>query len=224
MRSRIIFLLALIMGIITTILFFNYTKQYETEEVVQQQETVQVVQTKEKIAENQVITAEVLKVVNVIKENIHPQSVSEISEVEGKISTAVMEQGEIVVAHRVKDQQDENLLLSLKIQDGYRAVSIGVNHVQSVTNMIEPEDRVDVFLTETNDDDEIISEEIFSDIRVLAVGRKMNPPQNESTYSEYSAVTLELEPNDANMLINASATGNIHFTLHPSTISSGSQD
>lgn len=218
MRSRIVFLLAIVMGIITTILFFNYTKQLETEEIGEK-ETVQVVKAIETIAEGQIITTDLLELVTVPKENIHPKAVTETAAVEGKYAAAVIEQGEILVSHRVKSQQEEKVLVSRKIKPGYRAVSIGtprVQSVESVTNLIEPEDYVDIVLTEIDESDKPQSAQIFSEIRVLAVGRKMNTPVNEqSTYVEYSAVTLELKPEEATRLINASNRGMIHFTLHP---------
>ncbi|GGM30615.1 Flp pilus assembly protein CpaB [Paraliobacillus quinghaiensis] len=219
MRSKFAFLLAIIMGIITTILFFNYTKQLETEEVVEQ-ETIQVVKASETIPEGQVITTDLLDLVTVTKENIHPKAVIETAEVKGKYAAAVIEQGEILLNHRVKSQQEEKVLVSRKVKPGFRAVSIGtprVQSVESVTNLIEPEDYVDIVFTEIDENEEVQTEQIFSNIRVLAVGRKMNTPINEqSTYVEYSAVTLEVTPSDAIRLINASNRGMIHFTLHPS--------
>lgn len=210
------------MGIITTVLFFNYTKQFETKEVVQEQPMIQVVKAKEKIAENQLITKEVLEVVNVPEENIHPQAVTDVKQAAGNYTSSVIEKGEILLTHRIKKQENETLIVSRKVKEGYRAVSVGTNMVQSVTNMIEPEDYVDVILTKKDDKDKNPSEQIFSNVRVLAVGRKMKAPVNgKSTYVEYSAVTLELKPEQALALVNASAKGNIHFILHPSVIQPG---
>lgn len=222
MRSRTIFLLAILMGVITTILFFQYINQTKTAAVVQD-EMVQVVRAKEKIEEKQILTTDVLEVVQVPKVNIHQQAIKELSQVEGKYAAATIETGEILLAHQLKDQEKEKLLVSRKIQEGYRAVSTGATVVQTVSNLIEPEDYVDIVLTETvkvEGKEEIHSTPLFSNVRVLAVGRKMNAPvENDlTTYVEYSAITVELKPEDATKLINASAKGNIHFTLNPSLI------
>lgn len=231
MRSKVIFLLALIMGLISTLLFFNYTTQLKKDGNVQQ-ETVQVIRTTTMIAENQLISAEMLEVAHVAKENIPPQAATDIAELVGKYSSATMEQGEIIVLHRVKSQQEEKLLLSRKIQEGYRAVSVGTpepQSVQSVSNLIEPEDYVDIYFTRTtliDGKEEMRSEQLFSNVRVLAVGRKMNPPvtEGEATYVEYKNITVELKPDDAAKLIGAISKGSIHFTLHPSIISSDEEE
>ncbi|WP_156290348.1 Flp pilus assembly protein CpaB [Oceanobacillus salinisoli] len=223
MRSKIIFPLALVMGIITTILFFSYIKPFHSEEVIQQK-TIEVVKAKERIAENQIISSDLLEVVTVTEENIHPQAVRSIADVEGKYTDGVIEQGEILIAPRFKDQQEEKVYVSRKVKDGYRAVSVEANIVETVTNLMEPGDYVDVAVTFVKGD-KVETEKIFSGVLVLAVGRKMDAPVNdESTYTEYNAVTLELKPNEAVKLINAHEKGNIHFTLHPSTIPPGEEE
>src|SRR6056297_1157695 len=107
MRSKMIFILAILMGIITTVLFLNYTKQFETTDVAGPP-MVEVVKAKDKIVKNQLISAEVLEVVNVPEENIHPQTVTDVANATGKYATANIEEGEILLAHRVKDQQEES--------------------------------------------------------------------------------------------------------------------
>ncbi|RKQ33257.1 Flp pilus assembly protein CpaB [Oceanobacillus halophilus] len=223
MKTKTILLLAIIMGIITTFLFFGIANPLNKEEVVEQQ-TVQVVKAKDKIAENQVITRDLVELETVIEENIPPQALTNISDVEGKFAETVIQQGEIVIAPRIKEQQEETIFVSRKVKDGYRAVSVGATIVQSVTNLLEPGDYVDIIFSEGKEGG-IKSSQILSDVHVLAVGRKMSAPMNdESTYTEYSAVTLELKPNDALKLVNASERGNIHFTLHPSTIQPGEEE
>ncbi|MFZ3577017.1 Flp pilus assembly protein CpaB [Virgibacillus sp. DJP39] len=239
MRSKMIFFLAIIMGIITTVLFLNYTKQFETTDVAAPP-MIEVVKAKEKLAENQLITKEVLEVVNVPEENIHPQTVTDLANATGKYATANIEKGEIVLAHRVKDQEEESEVVSRKVKEGFRAVSVAVANVQSVTNLIHPEDHVDVIVTNKyvkGKKEGINSELLLSDVRVLAVGKKMiEKPSGElpegTTAEGYEAVTLELKPEQAIALINASeqdgsrakVPGNIHFILRPSIIPPDDRD
>ena len=226
MRSRTILLLALIMGVITTVLFFNYTKETKTAATVQE-ETVQVVRAKEAIAENQIIHADVLEVVDVPNINVHPQTVKDISDIEGKYASATIEKGEILLAHQFKDQKEEATFISKKIKEGYRAVSIEIPFEQSVSNLVEPGDLVDIVSNKTvnvNGKDQVISEQIYSHVPVLAVGRKMKASDNEQdTYVEYSTITLEMKPEDTVELIQASENGTIHFTLNPSVFSNAEE-
>lgn len=218
MRSKIILVLALVMGIITTSLFFNYMQQFNTEAVVNES-LVEVVVAKNKIFENQIITADMLKVTEVPTTGLHPQAITEIAEIVGKYTTATIEIDEVVLSHRLMTDKEESMLISRKVQEGNRAVAIGTNFVRSVSNLIEPEDYVDVIFTEVvkqeGKKDEIVSKQILSKVRVLAVGRKMVEKTNPNEeYVEYSSITFELNPKDAVTVINASERGVIHLTLH----------
>ncbi|QOR67506.1 Flp pilus assembly protein CpaB [Cytobacillus suaedae] len=217
MRSKIIMLLALVMGIVTTVLFFNYMNQFDTQAVINEN-TVPVVQAKGLIKENQRITSDMLVIAQVPKDGIHPQTITEFSQVEGQYATSDIEAGEILLSHRVKSEKEETLFVSRKVTDGHRGVSVGVNFVQSVSNLIEPEDVVDVVFSEVvkvNNIDTVVTKQILSKVRVLAIGRKMIAATSEDeVYAEYSSVTLELKPEDSVTLINASERGNIHLTIH----------
>ena len=147
MRSKLILFLALVMGGITTFLFFNYMKQFDTAKVVNEN-TVEVVVASEKIEENERISSDKLKIVQLPSQGLHPQTVRSKKEVEGKYATSAIEADEPILTHRIQSSKEETLFVSRKVKEGYRAVSIGVNIVQSVSNLIEPEDIVDVIASE----------------------------------------------------------------------------
>jgi pilus assembly protein CpaB len=206
------------MGIITTFLFFQYMKQTNTEKVTSV-ETVEVVVAKEKINKNEKITAEKLEIVEVPKKGVHAQAIKTISEVEGKLATAVIEEGEPILTHRLGSQKEEAVYVSRKVREGYRAISIGVNINQSVSNLIEPEDEVDVVATKLIKDatsqNIAVSNILLQKARVLAVGRKMQTPEDtKEPYVEYSSVTIEIKPEDAINLVNATEEGKVHFILY----------
>ncbi|WP_064092019.1 Flp pilus assembly protein CpaB [Rossellomorea aquimaris] len=217
MRSKLILFLALVMGGITTFLFFNYMKQFDTAKVVNQN-TVEVVVASEKINENERITEDKLKVTNLPSKGLHPQAVKKKNDVVGKYATAAIEADETLLTHRIKSSKEETLFVSRKVKEGFRAISIGVNIVQSVSNLIEPEDVVDVIASEeikVENKNTIKTEQILSEVAVLAVGRKMiAATSEEEEYVEYTTVTLEVKPEDAVKLVNAAEKGNIHFTVH----------
>ena len=216
MRSKMILVLALVMGGVTTFLFFQYMKQFNTE-VVMSENMVEVVVAKEIIRENQLITASMLEVTEMPQQGIHPQTIQSIGEIDGQFATADIEAGEPLLSHRLKSSKDETVFISRKVQEGYRALSIDVNFVQTVSNLIEPEDYVDVIFSETvkvNGEDTMVTEQLLNEKRVLAVGRKMQATTNPEEYVEYSSVTLELTPNDVVKLVNANERGNIHMALH----------
>ncbi|WP_442599131.1 Flp pilus assembly protein CpaB [Neobacillus sp. D3-1R] len=218
MRSKIVLIVALVMGVITTVLFFNYMKQFDAA-TVSTTNTVKVVVAKEQIEKNERISASKLELVSMPEKSVHPEALKSIDAAEGKIATSVIVKGEAILSHRLVTEKEEKLFVSRKIREGYRAVSVGVNFNQSVSNLIEPEDDVDVVFskakkesaTETSVDSVVLLEKA----RVLAVGRKLvDSEETEEPYVEYSSVTLELKQNDAVKLINSAEQGSIHFILH----------
>ncbi|WP_243354982.1 Flp pilus assembly protein CpaB [Bacillus litorisediminis] len=227
MRSKIILVLALIMGVVTTVLFFNYMKQFDIETVANQNLTT-VVAAKEKIAKNEKITADKLMTIEVPSEGLHEQAILSMEGLAGQYATADIEVGEVLLDHRVQNEKEETIFVSKKVTEGNRAVSVGVNFVQSVANLIEPEDRVDVLFTDTNVKDELGRVEtvtLLREVRVLAVDRRMIETKDEAEpYTEYSSVTLELSPEDSVKLVNAYENGSVHLAIHSRIVADVSND
>lgn len=215
MKSKIILALAIIMGIATTVLFYRYMQQFDTKQAVNEN-TQEVVVAAEAIKRNQRITGDMLELKSLPIGGLHPQTVRSIEEVTGLYATADIAKGEAVLKHRTMSEAEEELFVSRKVRDGYRAVAVGADFVRSVSNLIEPEDWVDVVYTETIDNgsgEQTVSRMLLENVRVLAVGRRMIESSTKEDYVEYSSVTLELLSPDAVKLIQASERGTLHFIL-----------
>ncbi|MFZ5967145.1 MAG: Flp pilus assembly protein CpaB [Bacillota bacterium] len=220
MKSKIVLPLAIIMGLVTTFLFYNYMKAID-ENVKQNNNMVDIVVANKEIKKNQRISSDMLSIIQVPEKGVHPNTIKTISEAEGKYTTADIAQGEALVSHRLLHEKEESLFISRKIKEGYRAVSVGVNIVQSVSNLIEPEDTVDVIFSETFQNGQTTSvstQTILQNVRVLAVGRRMIESTPGEEYVEYTSVTLELNQWDAVTLVNAKERGNIQLILHSRVI------
>jgi pilus assembly protein CpaB len=216
MKSKVVLLLALLMAVITTVLFFQHMKKYESTPTMATPNLVDVVVALEQIEKNEQIKEEKLQIIQVDATSVQPQSFSTKNEVVGKTATTVIVKGEQILSHRLVTEKKEITLVSRKIKEGYRAVSIGVDINGTVTNLIEPEDEVDVILSKAvGVKKETASKIILKKVRVIAVGRKMvNPDEAEAPYGEYGSVTFELKPEDALRLIDLSKDGTIHLILH----------
>ena len=217
MKSKFILFLALLMALITTFLFYNYMETLNEDQVANSN-TVTVVVAKVNIRKNQKISKEMISFTKIPQKSIHPQEIKNFSEVDGFFANSAIAKGETILKHRLGSDAKEEIFVSKKIKEGYRAVSISVNFVQSVTNLIEPDDYVDVVFSEeqkiNNDQTMINTQLILQRVHVLAVGRKMIESTSEDPYVEYASVTLELNQTDSVALINAHEKGNIHLILH----------
>lgn len=214
MRTKLVLGLAIVMGAVTTILFYQYMARFQHEASVNEA-FVEVITAKEAIAKNERVTDLKLAIARVPQAGLHPNAVKEISDAVGKLADSDIAPGEVLMTHRLEDEREEALLVSRKVQEGYRAVSVGVNFVQTVSNLIEPEDKVDViFSKEDPITKEIRSEMLLTDIRVLAVGRRMLQSDQDTPYVEYSSATLEIKPEQLLRLVQATESGSLHLALH----------
>ena len=213
MKSKYILIVALIMAIVTTVLFRQYIVNLDNRSKAAQK-IVSIVVPKIDIKKNQLVTKDMLEFKEFSAGSVHPQAIKKIEEVAGKYAVTDMKAGEVLFASRFTDQFKENQVITRKIQNGNRAVSIAVNDIKSVTKLIEPEDYVDVVCT-TNGQTSII----LQNVRVLAVGKRLVATTTTANTGEaaaaadYGTVTLELNPADTVKIINADETGNIKFVL-----------
>ncbi|QQR38573.1 Flp pilus assembly protein CpaB [Devosia rhizoryzae] len=115
--------------------------------------------------------------------------------------------------------------LSAVLAEGKRGVSVGVTAASSAGGFVVPNDHVDVVLTTSTATGQR-SEVILSDVRVLAIGKRLGEmgttggnaegdgasPVPE-TFDDSTIATLELSPPQAETLINASTLGQLALTL-----------
>jgi pilus assembly protein CpaB len=204
MRSKLILIAALLMGVATTVLFFNYMKQNNEAPAFMNDNLINVVAVTQEIRENTQISSGMLEIKQVPESGAHAQALKDPKDAAGKIAAANLAAGEILLPNHLMDQKEEAIFLSKKVRDGYRAVSIGVNIVQTVSNLIEPGDFVDVVSTKKDKvTEKLLSHVILDNVHVLAIGRRMVEAMPETPYVEYSQVTFELIPEDGITAINA---------------------
>lgn len=175
------------------------------------------------IAENTVITADMLTMSPVVTEAVLPTCILDPSLAVGMVMKSDVYAGEQIVSNRlikVGEFEDSSTSLAYVVEPGMRAISISVNSLTSVSNMIRPGNRVDVILnyeylrqkagaaiglmekvTETK--------YLLEDVLVLAVGQNMS----KAGSSEYSLVTLQLSPDDALLLTYGETNHNLRLVL-----------
>jgi pilus assembly protein CpaB len=213
MKSKYILIIALLMAIVTTVLFRQYVINIDKKYKVTNQIVAVVVPAKE-IAANTKVTKDMLTIKEVSAGSILKDAIKTDNDIEGKYATTDLKAGEVLYNTRFTDQFTESEDITKKIADGARALSIGVSDVTAVAKMIQPEDYVDVVNT-INGQTYIVVE----NVRVLAVGKSLTDLDTEKTdenaqeKTDYGTITLELYPGDAIKVINADETGSVKFVL-----------
>jgi len=216
MKGKVMMVLALVMGLLTTYLFYQYTKDIQVTKA-EQGNMVEVVVAKEAIGKNQRIDKDDLQLVSKPEGGLHANVFKSIEGIPGQYANAAIAQGEPVLSHRLQKKTEEEFIVAKKVSQGKRALSLGVNMVQSVSNLIEPEDYVDVYVTiskKENGENKTETKVVDQKARVLAIGRKLIESTSKEDYVEYSSVTIEVDPNEVSDIVQASEEGSIHMALH----------
>lgn len=227
MKSKFILIGAILFAVATTILFSKYIKGLDNK-YKNDKSLVQVTVPKQDIKKDQKVTADMLEMKSYSSNSVLPAAIKNIKDIDGSYALVDMKTGEQLFAERFTNQSKEKDVLTRKIKEGNRAISIAVSYVQSVSTIIEPEDYVDVISSVKNSSGASTTTTLLQNIRVLAVGEKLtklstaasasNTAQSASSGSQakYTSITLELNPKQAEQITNAEANGDLVFDLRSS--------
>lgn len=118
--------------------------------------------------------------------------------------------------------------LSAVLDKGMRGVSVPVTPESGSGGFIVPNDHVDVLVSHANTAGGQTTETVLNNVRVLAIGKRLgelgatggdapetNPDGSPKpqTFDSDTIATLELDPGQAQTLVNAKATGTLSLSL-----------
>lgn len=128
----------------------------------------------------------------------------------GKIATFSMLRGDILRSARLAEHLGGSTLASL-IESEKRAISVRVDDVVGVAGFLLPGNRVDVLATKKTGSTEAEAQTILEDLRVLAVDQTSSTDKTQPVVVR--AVTLEMTPEEAEILVKAMAEGRLQLAL-----------
>jgi pilus assembly protein CpaB len=156
------------------------------------------------------IDARHVTVVEMIRGQEPPSSFHDFKEIEGKVTTTNVQAGQLLMASMFGNEGESALAGS--VAKDKRAVTVRVDDVVGVAGFLLPGNTVDVVATSTDARTGVISSEtILSNIKVLAVDQTAATNKNEPVVVR--AVTLEVTPSDAEILLKGKAAGSIQLAL-----------
>ncbi|MDE3739683.1 Flp pilus assembly protein CpaB [Pseudomonas resinovorans] len=159
----------------------------------------------------QMIEAQQVTVVRMPKGTVPDDAFDATDKVVGKIATFSMLRGDILRSARVAEHLGGSTLASL-IASNKRAVSVRVDDVVGVAGFLLPGNRVDVLATRKNGgSDGAESRTILQDLRVLAVDQTASTDKTQPVVVR--AVTLEMTPKEAEVLVKAMSEGRLQLAL-----------
>ncbi|HVZ99419.1 MAG TPA: Flp pilus assembly protein CpaB [Caulobacterales bacterium] len=155
--------------------------------------------------------------------SVTPQFISagQQSDYVGAVTRRAFVAGEPLLRASVIQPNDRGFMAA-QLEPGYRAVAVKIESKTAAGDFIQPNDHVDVILTsritvrgENDSREQVRSEVILEDVRVLAIGDKVQTQTAGEAPEQTTGETavLELTAGDARVLAQADAMGDVTLAL-----------
>ena len=150
-----------------------------------------------------------VKVITVPKGTPLGNHFAQIADIEGLVSMQKALPDEVLLKERFTKRGAGSTLAAL-IKPDMRAITVRVDDVVGVAGFLLPGNRVDI-VAARKQNERATTETILKSINVLAVDQTSNQDKNEPVVVR--AVTLEMTPKQAEILVRAREEGRIQLTL-----------
>lgn len=214
MRPKLMIMLAVIMALLAAGASYLYLQ--DLIEQADQTEKAEVVCAIKDIPADTIIGREMLEQVKVPVSSIHPQALSSLDDVVGKIARDQIIVGEQVISERVVAPGETQEGLVYNIPQGKRAFTVAVDEVSAVGWHIQPGDQIDVLANVEEQGKNITySVVLLQNIPVLALGKeiKVTREEGQDVQKEVKTITLAVTLKEAQALMLADEEGSVRFAL-----------
>jgi len=214
MRSKLVFILALIFGLMATYLTFSYLDQMKKS--MDNREYKRIAVAAQDIPANTAITSNMLLMKDFPSEFINNQGILNLNEVVGKVSLTNFNQGEIILAHHLIKSGERKQGLAYAIDTGMRAMSVNVDEASGVAGLIRIGDRVDIIAKLNGEEGSMppSSVVVLQDVEVLAIGSSLTEEKKDSKEkTPAKTVTLAVTLDNSLRLKTAIEGGKISLIL-----------
>jgi pilus assembly protein CpaB len=216
---RITLIVAVVLAVGTGVLTLKYLSSINQQQapVATQTEMKSVVITNRDIPVRSKITADMLTKVTRPAAEAEPQAIGDPKQADGDVALIAMPAGSTVTLTKIG--QPGEVGLTARLKPGMRAVSIPVDRVKAVSNLVQPGDRVDVLAAVNKGNG--IPPKTFTIIRgalVLAIGSQLEQISQNASPAPGDAngaptVTLGVTPQQADLLTVADLNTTLRLAL-----------
>ncbi len=209
----IVGVIAVVIAVVASVSLYNYLKGQEAR-VKEAVATERIVVASEEIPIGSAIGAAKLKLADWPKANVPIGAFSSTEQVVGRVAIERHLPGDPIIEARLIPKEGAPGILTYKIPEGHRAMTVAVDQVAGVAGFITPGSKVDVVLTiippgGTQPVSKIIP--TLQNIPVLAIGQIIE--QKEGQPVVVPTVTMDVAPAQAEELAIASTQGRLQLVL-----------
>lgn len=190
-RNLIYILIAVGLGLVAVVLANSYFSGVEErQERVAQQQLARIVVATQPLDFGSALTTENIRLQNYPANSVPVGAFFSMEELlqGGQVALRPIVPGEPILADKLSGRS----VLSAKLPDGMRAMSIPISATNAVSGFIRPADIVDVLLTRDLGDDEQVTEVVMEAVQVLAIGTTQSENATEPGLAGTATVLVDL--------------------------------
>jgi len=209
----IIGIVAVAIAAVASYALYNYLKGQE-EKVATAVATTKVVVASQDISTGTTINTSQVKTADWPKANVPQGAFVSTDQVAGRIAVDRFVPGDIIVEAKLVPKEGQTGVLTYKIPEGHRAMTVAVDQVAGVAGFITPGNKVDVVLTTSPPGaSQQISKIVLQNVPILATGQIVSEQQKDGKPVIVPTVTVDVTPEDAEKLAIASTQGRLQLVL-----------
>lgn len=162
------------------------------------------------------ITEEMLTTAEYSDDDVPENAVMEIENAVGCKTLVEISTKEMLMSNHLIAGEDVSGGLSLLLDDGMRAMSVLVDEVTGVSNLLKVGNKVDVIAVLPNVNNDMVSKMLLENIEIVALDTTlMGNPVDADGAPYYTTVTLAVKPQDAVKLALCSSQGTVYLMERP---------
>jgi pilus assembly protein CpaB len=211
----VVAILAVAIAVVASVALYKFLKGKETE----LREVREAAVATEKVV---VVTREIpigtpvkdtqVRVADWPKANVPMGAFSSTEAVTGRVALQTLMEGDIITEPKLRPTEGPPGVMTYKIPEGHRAMTVAVDQVSGVAGFITPASMVDIVLTTQRAGRRgPMSKIIFQNVPVLATGQIIETKEGEPVL--VPTVTLDVTPDDAERLATAASEGELRLLL-----------
>ena len=203
--------LAVAIAAIAAYFLYNYlqTQEKKVSEAVAS-ETIVVADTE--IPVGSTINATQVKKVTWPKASMPQGAFLSTEQVVGRVAIQTLMLDDPIIEAKLIPKEGSPGILTYKIPEGHRAMTVGVDQVAGVAGFINPGNMVDVVLTTTpSGTSQAISKIVLQNVPVLAIAQTVENREGKAVI--VPTVTMDVTPEDTEKLAIASSQGKLQLVL-----------
>jgi pilus assembly protein CpaB len=207
----IVGIVAVVIAAVAAYFLYDYLKTQE-KKVSEAVATQKIVVAAENITLGDTIKDKQLKLADWPKANLPQGALLSVDQGVGRIALQTLQPGDPVIESKLVPVGGPTSILTYKIPEGHRAMTVGVDQVAGVAGFINPGSLVDVVLTTKPPDARLmLSKIVLQNVPILAIGQIIE--QKEGKPVVVPTVTMDVMPEDAEKLAVASSQGRLQLVL-----------